>query len=102
MATKELVFEQITRLSRAHRVKLDEALVHEYYKVLGACLPEDLISAADEMIANNKYFPKVAEIWQASENALIRRLTVKHGANVNISGNVQRAQHDYRSYAEDA
>jgi len=102
MATKQFVLEQMTRLSMAHRVKLDEALVSEYYAVLGACLPEDLKTAVSEMIAGNKYFPKVAELWQASEQALIRRLSIKHGReNINIAG-TDRIKHDYRSYIEEA
>ena len=102
MATKEFVAQQLRRLVDVHRMRLETALFEEYYNVLGACLSEDLKTATDEMIADNKYFPKVAELWQASEQALIRRLTIKHGANINKSVNVQRVRHEYRSYAEDA
>ena len=52
------------------------------------------------MIAKNKYFPKVAEIWESSEKALLNRLRIKHGANVNVCDPVERVRHDYRSYAE--
>ena len=102
MATKKVVTEQLARLAVVHRVKLEEALVSEYYHVLGACLPEDLKYAVSEMIAGNKYFPKVAELWQASEQALIRRLSAKHGDSVNTFNKVDKVKHDYRSYIEEA
>lgn len=102
MATKKIVTEQMARLVSVHRVNLSEGLVNEYFHVLGACLPEDLETAVNEMIASNKYFPKVAEIWEASEKALINRLRTKHGNNVNICEPVEKQRHDYRSYAEDA
>ena len=102
MATKKIVTEQMARLASVHRVNLSEGLVNEYFHVLGACLPDDLETAVNEMIASNKYFPKVAEIWEASEKALINRLRTKHGDNVNICDPVEIKRHDYKTYAEEA
>ena len=102
MATKKLIIEQMKRLASVHRINLTEDLVNEYFHVLGACLPDDLETAVNEMIASNKYFPKVAEIWEASEKALINRLRTKHGANVNICDPVEIKRHDYKTYAEEA
>jgi hypothetical protein len=102
MATKEYIVSQLKRLATVHQnISITPDMINEYVEVLSACLPEDLKTATDEMIADNKYFPKVAEIWQASEQALIRRLTAKHGANINKSDNVQWVRHDYRSYLEE-
>lgn len=105
MATKELIIGQLKRLAAVHQnVKITPEMISEYVEVLGACLPEDLESATNEMIANNKYFPKIAEIWQASERALLERLERVHGRGManKLMMVSEKVNHDYRSYAEEA
>jgi hypothetical protein len=105
MATKEYIVSQLKRLATVHQnISITPDMINEYVEVLSACLPEDLKNGTDEMIANNKYFPKVAEIWQASEKAMLTRLELKHGkGNANITQNVVKKQyHGYQTYLEEA
>jgi len=81
MATKQIVMQQMQRLSRHHpQYKLTPEMLDDYYSVLNVCLPEYLETGVQNLLATSKYFPKPAEVLQAHETAMLQALEMKNGA----------------------
>ena len=80
MATKQLVMEQLKKLSRHHpQYQLTPEMLDDYYEVLDVCLPEYLQTAVKNLLQSSKYFPKPAELLQAHELAMLDKLEAKWG-----------------------
>lgn len=60
----------MARLAAAYREDLGDATVEVYYDELGGGDPEDFAGAVSNVIRNNVWFPKVAEL--VSEMELLR------------------------------
>jgi len=80
MATKQIVMQQLQRLSRHHpQYKLTAEMLDDYFSVLDICLPEYLEMGVQNLLATSKYFPKPAEILQAHETAMLQALEMRAG-----------------------
>jgi len=80
MATKQIVMQQMQRLSRHHpQYKLTAEMLDDYFSVLDICLPEYLEMGVQNLLATSKYFPKPAEILQAHETAMLQALEMRAG-----------------------
>ena len=80
MATKQIVMQQMQRLSRHHpQYKLTAEMLDDYFSVLDICLPEYLEMGVQNLLATSKYFPKPAEVLQAHETAMLQALEMRAG-----------------------
>jgi len=79
MANREMIFNELQRLADVHRTKLNESLFDEYFDSLCQYDPEDLKNGIKKLVTTTKWFPKIPEIIEAVEEAIITRLITVYG-----------------------